>query len=149
MIKVCIQVETGSQDKNIYDEKTLTYKETRQVSQPYPYPYGFIIGTSAIDGDCEDCYIITHKNLEAGKIVDCEPIALLEQFEGEEIDHKVLATMPGQEVALDEKLLKELQDFIYAIFAAYPDININVGHILPLEAALSYIQAGRKSDHTS
>jgi hypothetical protein len=65
----------------------------------------------------------------------------LEQYEGEEVDHKVLATLPGQKVALNEKLLKELEDFIYAVFAAYPEINVKVGPILPREAALSYIQA--------
>jgi inorganic pyrophosphatase len=141
MIKVCIQVEAGSRDKKFYDERTLTYQGTRQVSQPYPYPYGFIIGTNAADGDCADCYVITHKKLKPGTIVECEPVALLEQYEGEEADHKVLAALPGQEVALGEKLLKELQDFIYAIFAAYPDVNLRVGPILPRQAALNYIQA--------
>ena len=141
MIKVCIQVEAGSQEKKFYDEITLTYQETRQVPKPYPYPYGFIIGTSAADGDCADCYVISQKKLKAGTIVECEPLALLEQYEGEEIDHKVLATLPGQKVEVGEKLLKELQTFIYAIFAAYPDVNVRVGPILPREAALNYIRS--------
>jgi len=141
MIKVCIQVEAGSQEKKFYDETTLTYKDTRQVSKPYPYPYGFIIGTSAADGDCADCYVITQKKLKAGTIVECEPLALLEQYEGEEADHKVLATLPGQKVAVGEKLLKELQTYIYAIFAAHPDTNVRVGPILSHEAALNYIQS--------
>jgi len=140
MIKVFIQVEGGSCDKNLYNEKTLEYKETRQVSRSYPYPYGFILGTSAEDGDNVDCYLITHESLESGKIVECEPIGLLEQDEDGEVDHKVLAAMPGQHVEVDQGLLEELQDFIYAVFRQYPDVHVRVGDILPREAALHYIQ---------
>jgi hypothetical protein len=48
MIKILVQVEAGSRDKRLYNEKTLEYKGMSRISQPYPYPYGFIIGTSAI-----------------------------------------------------------------------------------------------------
>jgi inorganic pyrophosphatase len=143
MIKVCIQVEAGSCEKQRYDEKTLAYKGTGRVSRPYPYPYGFIIGTRAADGDSADCYLITHDNLKAGTIVECEPIGLLEQDEDGEVDHKVLAAIPGQDVATDPGLLQELRDFIYAVFAQFPDVCVRVGSILPREAALQHIQAFR------
>ena len=145
MIKICIEVAAGSRDKNFYDEKTLEYKETRQVSQPYPYPYGFIIGTRGQDGDSVDCYVITRDKLKPGAIVGCVPIGLIEQFEGEELDHKVLASIPGQEVEPDQELWKELRDFISAIFERFPEIKVNVGPILPREAALEYIQAHLES----
>jgi len=146
MIKVCIQVVAGSCDKNLYNEKTLEYKETRRVSQPYPYPYGFILETSAADGDNLDCYLITNERLRNGNIVECEPIGLLEQHEDEEIDHKILAAMPGQDdVVISQKLLQELQDFIYAVFARFPDVDVCVGPILPREAALHHIQACREA----
>jgi inorganic pyrophosphatase len=141
MIKVLIQVEAGSRDRKLYNEKTLEYRETRQMPQPFPYPYGFIIGTSAEDGDAVDCYLITKDRLKAGTIVECETIGLLEQHEGDEIDHKVLAAMPGQDVETGEELLKELQDFIYSVFAQFQDIQVHVGPILPPEAALQHIQA--------
>lgn len=140
MIQVLIQVEAGSHEKNFYNEKTLEYRETRRGSKPYPYPYGFIIGTSAEDGDAVDCYIITKDILETGTIVECEPIGLLEQHEDGEIDHKVLAALPGQDVELGPELLKELQDFIYAIFARFPDAQVRVGPIQPRAAALNHIQ---------
>ena len=57
MIQVLIQVAAGSCKRNLYDESTLEYLETRQASRPYPYPYGFVIGTNAVDGDCVDCYL--------------------------------------------------------------------------------------------
>ena len=143
-IRVCIQVEAGSTESRRYNEKTLEYRGTRQVSRPYPYPYGFILETDAEDGDNVDCYLITHEKVTAGSIVECKPIGLLEQHEGEEIDHKILAALPGQEEVVNETLLQELQAFIYAIFARFPDINIRVGPLLPQEAALDYLRAHRE-----
>jgi len=145
MIKVLIQVGAGSRDKKLYNEKTLEYKRTSRISRPYPYAYGFIIGTSAEDGDSVDCYLITKDKLKSGTIVECEPIGLLEQDEDGEVDHKVLATIPGQDVELGEGLLKELRDFIYTVFAQFPEVHISIGRILPQEAALHYIQKFRNA----
>jgi inorganic pyrophosphatase len=143
MIQVLIQVAAGSCDKHFYNESTLEYLETRRGSRPYPYPYGFIIGTSAADGDCVDCYLITSDQLTAGTIVECEPVGLLLQDEDGEVDHKVLAAIPGQDVALGQELLRELQEFIYAIFARYPEMRVRVGPLLPREAALHHLQKSR------
>jgi inorganic pyrophosphatase len=140
MIKVLIQVDGGSSERRIYNERTLEYRETRQVSQPYPYPYGFILGTRSEDGDSVDCYVITRESLQAGSIVECEPIGLLEQNEDGEIDHKVLASQPNQKAELNQELLYELRSFIYAIFSKYPDMHITVGNILPREEALRHIE---------
>ena len=140
MIQVLIQVAAGSCDRKFYDERTLEYLETRHGSRPYPYPYGFIIGTSAADGDCVDCYLITSDKVASGTIVECEPVGLLLQAEEGEIDHKVLATMPSQDVVLGPELLQELQEFIYAVFAKYPDMEVRVGPILSREAALDHLQ---------
>jgi inorganic pyrophosphatase len=145
MIKVCIEVEAGSCDRHRYNEKTLEYKSTRRISQPYPYPYGFILGTSAADGDNVDCYLITNDHLHAGTVVECEPIGLLEQDEDGEADHKVLAVMPGQGIEVGQGLLQELWDFIYAMFAQFPDVCVRVGRLLPREAALHHIQACREA----
>ena len=143
MIQALIQVAAGSCDKRFYNESTLEFLETRRGTRPYPYPYGFVIGTSAADGDCVDCYLITHDTLTSGTIVECEPVGLLEQDEDGEADHKVLAAILGQEVALGQELLQELQDFIYAIFAKFPDMRVRVGPILPREAALHHLQESR------
>ena len=139
-MQVLIQVEAGSCDRDFYHEKTLEYLETRRVSRPYPYPYGFIIGTNAADGDCVDCYLITSDRLTSGSIIECEPVGLLMQDENGEVDHKVLAALPGQNVVLGQELLRELQEFIHAIFAKYPDQQVRVGPILPREAALYHLQ---------
>jgi len=143
MIKVCIEVDAGSFEKNLYNEKTLEVKETRRVSRSYPYPYGFILGTTAEEGDNVDCYLITRDSLKPGAIVEREPVGLLEQNEDGEIDHKVLAALPGQEVEIGQELLEELRDFIHAVFAQFPDVRVRVGRILPREAALDHVQACR------
>lgn len=66
MIKVLVQVSGGSTDRRIYNEQTLEYQGTRRGHHPYPYPYGFILGTRAEDDACLDCYVITHDDLPAG-----------------------------------------------------------------------------------
>ena len=140
MMQVMVQVSAGCSDRNIYNESTLEFLETRPGSRPYPYPYGFIIGTHAEDGGCVDCYLITKDRLAAGAIVECEPVGLLLQDEDGEIDHKVLAALPGQTVSAGPELLRELQEFIQACFAKYPEMRVRVGPILPRTAALQHLQ---------
>lgn len=145
MIKMLIQVAAGSSDRKIYRESTLQYLETRHGSRPYPYPYGFIVGTSSADGDCVDCYLITGDEVTAGSIVECEPIGLLLQDEAGEIDHKVLAALPGQGIVAGPELLQELQEFIYNIFAEHPEMEVRVGPILSREAALHHLEECRSA----
>jgi len=103
-MKVFIENEADSNQKNLYNEKTLEYKKTVTVSRKYPYPYGFVLNTTSGDGDNLDCFIITDKKLKSGQVVECEPIGLMEQIETawgqtggniEEEDHKMLAILPG------------------------------------------------------
>ena len=140
MIQVLIQVAAGSCERNLYDESTLEYLETRQASRPYPYPYGFVIGTNAVDGDCVDCYLITGDKVTPGDIVACEPCGLLLQDEAGEIDHKVLAAIPGQDIYMGTELLRELEEFIDSIFSGHLELQVRVGPILPREAALHHLQ---------
>ncbi|HEX5692936.1 MAG TPA: inorganic diphosphatase [Roseiflexaceae bacterium] len=140
VIQVLIQVGAGSCDKHVYNEHTLEFLETRRSWLPYPYAYGFVLGTRAADGDCVDCYVLATAPLAAGAIVVCEPIGLLEQDEDGEVDHKVLAALPNEEVVLGGHLLQEFQRFIHALFAQYPDARIRVGPIRDREAAAQYLQ---------
>src|SRR3989344_1377201 len=112
-MKVFIENEAGSDQKNLYNEKTLDYKKTVTVSRKYPSPYGFILNTTSGDGDNVDAFIITDQPLKSGKIVECEPVGLMEQMEKswneskgdrEKVDHNVLAALSGddQDVVSDE-----------------------------------------------
>ncbi len=63
-MKVFIENEAGSDQKNVYNEKTLEYRETFTVSRKYPFPYGFILKTTSGDGDNLDCFVITEQKLK-------------------------------------------------------------------------------------
>jgi inorganic pyrophosphatase len=139
MIKVLIQAEAGSHDKLRYDEKTLTLIGKGRVSRPYPYPYGFVVATTAADGDNADCYVVGNVHLKSGTIVECEPVGLLEQEETGVPDHKVLAVVVGQEAVVPNRVLEILQDFIYAVFSDFPDESVRVGPIHSREVALWYV----------
>ena len=143
MIQVFIEVAAGYRDKQLYDEQTLEYRETRRVLLPYPFPYGFVLGTRCEDGGCVDCYILTADRVEAGTVVDCLPVGLLEQTEGREMDHKILATLPGQSADLDQELHEKLRSFIIGVFRAFPDAQVQVGRILTRERALEYLRQHR------
>jgi inorganic pyrophosphatase len=140
MIKVLIQVAAGSRNMSFYDETTLKLKRIGRVAQPYPYPYGFILNTRAPDGDNIDCYVLTTSALCSGNIVECEPAGLLQQQENGEIDDKVLAILPGEEVELNEVLLSIFKKFIYRVFSKFPETDVKVGEILPRQSALDYIR---------
>ena len=140
MIKMLIQVEAGSRDRKIYNEKTLEFKETQHGTHRYPFSYGFIIGTRSEDGDCVDCYLITKEKTVAGAIIECEPVGLLEQHEDDEIDHKILAVLPGESMHPSQNDLDDLQAFITTIFSDYPEMNVRVGPVHAREAALNHIR---------
>ena len=138
-LKVFIQNEAGSCVKHLHDEKTLQLKGTTQVSRPYPFPYGFILNTTAADGLNVDCFVLTCKALQTGQVVECDAIALMEQFEDGKPDHNVLAVFPG-EVATPTKAMREaLVKFVSHVFDHVPGKSIQVGEFRGREAAFSHI----------
>ncbi len=146
MIKVFIEAERGSPDKGVYDEKTFKYKGTKTALRAFPYAYGFIPDTLTDDEEAIDSYIITEKHLPAGSLVECEPVGVLEFFEGDESDQKIISVLPGEgdKDVLTAKLHDELAEFIYDIFKKFPEITIRVGEFLPRNAALKSIEAAKK-----
>ena len=140
-LRVFIENEAGSRRKNIYDERTLTYLRAVEVSRAYPFPYGFIIGTRSGDGDCVDCFVLTAATLSSGTIVECDPIGLLEQVEDGEVDHKVLAVLLGERIALDDVVVAPLKDFICGVFAHVPAKRMEIGRLLSREEAEAYVHA--------
>ncbi len=96
VLRVFIENEAGSYIKHHHDEETLAFLRTEQVGRPYPFPYGFVPGTRAPDGDCVDCFVVTDRVLHTGDLVDCEPFALMEQTEAGLVDHNILAVPAGE-----------------------------------------------------
>ena len=139
--RVFIQSEAGSNRKHFHDEKSLEWKGVVEVSQRYPFPYGFVIGTTADDGCNVDCFVITDESLETGQVVECEIAGLMEQIEDEQEDHNVLATLPGASTEIGPSVRERLTEFVCEVFEHIDGKRIKVGRFLPANVAESYIKA--------
>jgi inorganic pyrophosphatase len=148
-VKVFIQNEAGSQTKHYHDEKTLQFERKAQVWRPYPFPYGFVLDTTAADGCNVDCFVLTRRPLHTGEVVDCEPVALMEQLEDGQEDHNVLAVMPGEQALLSEAVKQQLTEFVRRVFDHIPGKRIAVGNLRSSEDALKHLAEhdGTKSGH--
>ena len=142
-MKVFIENEAGSNQKNLYNEKTLEYRKTVEVSRKYPYPYGFILETTSGDGDNLDCFILTDKELKTGSIVECEPIGLMEQFEDGKEDHNVLAILRGESIKVDTDIKNKLTEFVSHVFDHRKEKIVKVGSFYGKEKAQEYIKKCR------
>ena len=140
-IKVFIQNEAGSNRKNLHNEKTLEYKETKIVSRAYPYPYGFILDTNASDGCNLDVFVITKRILTTGQIFDCEAMALMEQFEDGVNDHNILAKFADETVDVTSEIQAVLTDFVLNVFRHVEGKRISVGRFLSAKDAEAHVAA--------
>jgi inorganic pyrophosphatase len=129
-VSVFIQNEAGSCLKHYHDEKTLAWQRTVTVSCAYPFPYGFVIGTTAEDGCNIDCFVVTSTALKTGEVVQCEVIGLMEQFEDGTIDHNVLARLPGESTVVTEAIERALAAFVAHVFDHIEGKQIGVGQFL-------------------
>lgn len=151
-MKVFIENEAGSDQKHLYNEKTLEFKKAVTVSRKYPYPYGFILDTTNEDGDNLDCFVITSKKLKSGQIIECEPIGLMEQIETtwdeskgdiDEQDHNMLAIFPDEKIKIDNKIKDSLREFVLHVFDHLPNKKVRVGNFLSQDEALKYLEKCR------
>jgi inorganic pyrophosphatase len=134
-VRIFIQNEAGSNLKHYHDEKTLEWKRVATVSARYPFPYGFIVGTTAADGGNADCFVITEE------LVDGRVAGLMEQIEDGEEDHNVLAILPGSARGIAPEDEERLTAFVRALFAHAGGKRVEVGRFLGAGAAEAYITA--------
>ncbi len=139
-MKVFIENEVGSDQKHIYNEKTLEFKEVFTVSRKYPFPYGFILNTTSGDGDNLDCFIITEKQLKTGDVVECEPIGIMEQIEDNEEDHNILAKLCEEEALVSERIKETLTEFVSHVFDHRVGKVVKVGRFLDKKEAEKHIE---------
>jgi inorganic pyrophosphatase len=142
-LRVFIENEGGSRRKNTYDEYTLTFLRSEDVSRAYPFPYGFLIGTRGGDGDSVDCFVLTTTVISSGTTVTCDPIGLLEVIDTGEADHKVLAVPKGEHFSVDDRVVAVLKEFINGVFAHVPGKCMQIGRLLSAEEAEAYIRDHR------
>lgn len=142
-MRVLIENEAGSRTKRTYDETTLALLGSVTVSAAYPYAYGFAIGTRSGDGDAVDCFVLSQTPLKTGSVVECEPLALLEQVEDGETDHKVLAAPAGERAAIDDAVLARITAFVHGVFAHVPGKTMQIGRLLDRQAAADFLERCR------
>lgn len=141
VIEVFIENEAGKAIKNHFDEKELRRTGSSPLSRPYPFPYGFVIGTTAEDGDCVDCFVITGEALVSGQRVRCTPIGLMEQREDGVLDHNILAVLDGESSTITNSVSERLREFVLHVFDHVPGKNISVGRLYDAAEAYSYLAA--------
>ena len=139
VVKVFIQNEAGSDQKQHHDEKTLEWRRAVTVSRAYPFPYGFIVGTTADDGCNVDCFVLTTQPLRTGDVVDCEVVGLMEQFEDGHTDHNVLVTVTGEPMTVTTAIQTTLTDFVQHVFDHIEGKQIRVGRFLGSEPAMVHV----------
>lgn len=139
-MKIFIENERGSLTKNIFDEKKLLFKKSVPVARPYPYPYGFIVGTTSGDGDNLDCFVVTGEPLKTGTLMDVEVIGMFEQLEDGKEDNKILAVLPGEKMELTNKIQGEFREFIVHVFDHLPGKQVIVGRFLGKKDAMTLIE---------
>lgn len=142
-IRVFVENEAGSATKHTYDETTLALIKTAEVARPYPYPYGFVLGTRSGDGDAVDCFIVTRQGLRSGDIVECVAVHLLEQIEDGEIDHKVLGVPAGSPAEIEEDVIAGIRRFILSVFSHISGKDMKLGALHGALEAERYINACR------
>lgn len=142
-VLVFIENEAGSNIKNLHDEVSLRHTGSVQVARAYPYPYGFVLNTESDDGDGLDCYVLTGRALRRGDLIECVPIALMEQLENGEQDHNVLATLPDEPWPLDDGVRQTLAEFVSHVFDDMPERLVQAGEFRSVEAARALIDQCR------
>lgn len=140
-MKAFIEVDKGTDQRPIYNEQTLEYIKTKTVYKPYPYAYGFLLDTTSGDGAHLDCYVITEQPLVSGKIVDVEPVGMVESIENGEEDHKILCCLPGEKIKIDSNVEKIIRDFGEHYFDDKPDKHIVIGRFLGYDDAVKLINS--------
>ncbi len=126
---VCIEQLGEKNKKNIFDKNSGLFK-TVSFHLTYPYPYGYIVDTLAPDGDELDCYVITDKKLEAGSIIECKPIGMVEWFEDGEEDHKIVAVIKGEKGTVTKEVKEKLTDFASHFFDHTQGKKYQMGNFL-------------------
>ncbi len=138
-IRVFIENLAGSDLKHHHDEERLVVTQVEQVRAPFPYPYGFVPGTLAPDGDAADCFVITSRPLQTGDVVTAEVVGLMEQTDGGGANHDIVAVLPGDPPPDLDAVRERLAWFIVEVFRGLPGRESTAGRLLPVKDALAYL----------
>ncbi len=140
-MNVLIETLKDSDTRTRYQESTFQRKETFKINSQYPYDYGFIIGSNKKQEECIDCYVLTNETLIEGKSIDCEPVFMIEVYEGSEEDHKVIMKTADYEIDNEELVENTIKLFITKLFSGHPEVSICFGRKIDKEETINYINS--------
>jgi len=118
-ISVYVEIEKDTNIKYEFDKKLKNLIVDRILPEPYryPYAYGFIPNTLAMDGDDLDILIITDKLLKNDSFYDVFIIGVLVMEDEKGMDEKILCVLEDdyakiQNITdLDESILDKIHWF--------------------------------------
>ena len=123
-IKVYIEIEQFSNIKYEYDKDQQKLIIDRILDEPftYPYSYGYIPNTLALDNDELDVLIISDKPIKNDTYYDVYIIGCLVMEDEKGMDEKILCVLEEDDISnLDDKVKND----IYNFFANYKKNSIN------------------------
>lgn len=122
-IKVYIEIEKDSNIKYELNKKTHKLEAIHILPNPfvYPYAYGFIPNTLALDGDNLDILIITDKILPNDAYYNVYIIGVLIVVDNKGMNEKLLCVLEEDYKMINDicKLDTEIKNNIYYFFANY------------------------------
>jgi inorganic pyrophosphatase len=118
-VHVYIEIEKGSNIKYEFDKEQNKLLIDRILPYPffYPYAYGFIPNTLAMDGDDLDILVITDNHLEKDNFYDAYIVGVLIMEDEKGMDEKIIcvleedATKIQKLTDLDKQVLDKIQWF--------------------------------------
>lgn len=91
--KVFVEIPAGSSIKYEVNEETGELEVDRflHTAFSYPFNYGYIKDTKGEDGDPVDVVVLSQYPVQAGVVMKCHAIGMLEMSDEEGVDAKILA----------------------------------------------------------
>jgi inorganic pyrophosphatase len=123
LVTVYIEIEQNSDKKYELNKETNQLEIDRILADPYvyPYSYGFITNTIAMDGKALDAIIITDKPIKNNAFYEVCIIGVLIMSDEKGKDEKVLCVLEEdyKKIYSLETLSKNIKDKIFLFFANY------------------------------
>jgi len=123
LVRVFIEIERDSNKKYEYSRETGKLELDRVLPYPYYYPfaYGFIENTLAMDQDELDALIITDKELKMNEWYDVYIIGVLVMSDEKGLDEKILCVLKEDYESINdiESLSEETKNNIHWFFSNY------------------------------
>jgi inorganic pyrophosphatase len=123
LVTVYIEIEQHSDKKYELNKETNQLEIDRILKDPYvyPYSYGFITSTLAMDGDELDALIITDKPIKHNAFYEVCIIGVLMMSDEKGKDEKVLCVLEEdyKKIYSLDTLSQSIKDKIFAFFKNY------------------------------